>query len=253
MIDRDSPLPLWAQVLEDLRRRLELGEFDERFPTDRELVEHYGVSRHTVRDAVRRLDSEGLVERHRGRGTFLRSPPIEQPVGALYSLFRSVEDQGAEQVSEVRKLAVRRNAAAAHMLEVPASSDLVYLERLRLADGEALAVDWSWLPADLARPLLDVDFTHTALYQELASRCGIVPCSGWERISPGLSSASHNEALGIGADDPVFLVERLARTSDRAVEWRHAVVRGDRFVFVTRWSSPDARDARLGAEPTHRS
>lgn len=253
MIDRDSPLPLWAQVLEDLRRRLDEGEFDERFPTDRELVEHYGVSRHTVRDAVRRLDAEGLVERHRGRGTFLRAPPIEQPVGALYSMFRSVEGQGGEQVSQVRELAVRRNSVAAEMLELPSGSDLVYLERLRLADGEALAVDWSWLPADLARPLLDVDFTRTALYRELASRCGVVLCSGWERMSPGLPSAPQHEALGIAADDPVFLVERLARTAERAVEWRHAVVRGDRFVFVTRWSSPDARDAQLGAEPTPRS
>ncbi|HTQ92614.1 MAG TPA: GntR family transcriptional regulator, partial [Streptosporangiaceae bacterium] len=64
-VDRDSALPLWAQVLGDLRRRLARGEFRLRFPGDNELTEHYGVSRHTVREAVRRLQDEGVLVRGR--------------------------------------------------------------------------------------------------------------------------------------------------------------------------------------------
>ncbi|MGH3591649.1 MAG: GntR family transcriptional regulator, partial [Pseudonocardiaceae bacterium] len=52
-VDRSSPLPLWAQMQEDLRRRLTTGAFAERFPTELELVEQYAVSRHTVREALR--------------------------------------------------------------------------------------------------------------------------------------------------------------------------------------------------------
>jgi GntR family transcriptional regulator len=51
----ESAPPLWAAVLDDLRTRLARGEFAERFPTDRELTAHYGISRHTAREAVRRL------------------------------------------------------------------------------------------------------------------------------------------------------------------------------------------------------
>ena len=68
-VDRVSPLPLWAQVEADLRSRVEAGEFSEAFPTDLQLTEAYGVSRHTVREAVRHLNSTGLLKRERGRGT----------------------------------------------------------------------------------------------------------------------------------------------------------------------------------------
>src|SRR5499427_4290699 len=54
-LDRRSPLPLWAQLRADLRRRLDAGAFDEEFPGELALVEEYGVSRHTVRSALRDL------------------------------------------------------------------------------------------------------------------------------------------------------------------------------------------------------
>ena len=97
-------MPLWAQLLSVLRARLDRGEFAEAFPTDAELTEQYGLSRHTVREAVRRLQQEGVLTRERGRGTFLRPPGIEQPTGAIYSLFRSIEAQGREQRSKVLDL-----------------------------------------------------------------------------------------------------------------------------------------------------
>ena len=118
-IDRKSPMPLWAQVLDDLRRRLTAGEFAESFPADRELIATYGVSRHTAREAVRRLQAEGLLERERGRGTTVRAPAIEQRTGVLYSLFRSIEDQGFEQRSKVLALDRRKDPAAAHHLGLP--------------------------------------------------------------------------------------------------------------------------------------
>ena len=92
-------MPLWSQVCDDLRRRLNANEFSGHFPGDGELMEGYKVSRHTVREAVRRLSDDGLVVRERGRGTRVISPGIEQPLGTLYSLYRSIEAQGYEQHS----------------------------------------------------------------------------------------------------------------------------------------------------------
>ena len=90
-LDRSSPMPLWAQLETALRTRLDSNEFDERFPTDSELVEQYGVSRHTVREAIRHLNKTGILRRERGRGTVVNRAEFEQPLGALYSLFQSIE------------------------------------------------------------------------------------------------------------------------------------------------------------------
>ncbi|HMK97900.1 MAG TPA: GntR family transcriptional regulator, partial [Acidimicrobiales bacterium] len=224
----DAGSPLWAQVLTDLRRRMASGEFARRFPGDAELVETYGVSRHTVREAVRRLQAEGLLERRRGRGSFISGPAIEQPVGTLYSFYRSIEEAGVVQESVVRYLEERRDDKAEAMLGC-IGQPLVYLERLRLAGGEPIALDWSWLPARLARGLLGADFRHAGLYEQLAQCCGVRLTSGWERIRPLLPDRRQRALLEMDAQQAVFEIERLGIQGDVPVEWRHGIVRGDRF------------------------
>ena len=96
-----------------------------------------------------------------------------------------------------------------------------------------------------ARPLLNCDFSRTALYGELAERTGVQPCSGWERIHPELPTTEQRSALGIRAKQPVFAIERVTYGPDRQhpIEWRHSIVRGDMFAFVARWDSRDASGA----------
>src|SRR5258708_38468655 len=104
---RRGKVPLWQQVRNDLRTRLEQGEFTGSFPGEHELRAQYGVSRHTVREALRELRQEGLVTAARGQQPRLAAEAyIEQPIGALYSLFASVEAAGLEQRSLVRRLAI---------------------------------------------------------------------------------------------------------------------------------------------------
>ncbi|QBI22082.1 GntR family transcriptional regulator [Egibacter rhizosphaerae] len=244
-IDRDSVTPLWVQVEADLRRRLANGEFSERFPTDRELVQQYDVSRHTAREAVRRLRADGVLTRARGRGSFVNPDALEQPLGALYSLFRSVEAQGLSQRSIVRALELVTDAEAAARLGEPAQSDLVFLSRLRLAGEEPLAVDRVWLPASIATPLLEADFSRTALYDELRERCGTVPTGGSERIEPTLPSATDAAELGVRGTTPAMSVTRIGRTPERVIEYRRTIIRGDRYAFVADWG--DAGNQALRA------
>ena len=221
----------------DVRRRMAAGAFAEAFPTDQQMVREYGVSRHTVREAVSHLVSEGLLERRRHTGSRLRSPEFEQPLGSLYSLFRSVEDQGVDQTSRVRALDVRRDPAAATHLELADDASLVYLERVRLAGGVPLALDQVWLPGDLARPILDADFSHTALYDELARRCDRRPVRARELICPVIPSAAERRLLGLDKPTAALGIERTSWTEERRpLEWRNSVVRGDRYSFVAEWS-----------------
>jgi GntR family transcriptional regulator len=234
-IDRDRSTPLWAQVRADLERRLSLDEFDGDFPGELELTAQYAVSRHTIREALRHLRSEGVVVGARGRRSRLAAPDyteIEQPLGALYSLFASVEAAGLEQRSIVRALDLRADAVIADRLDLDGSVPLLYLERLRLADDEPFAMDRVWLPASIAEPLLAADFTHTALYDELDARCDFRLTSGREHIRAVIPTSADRKLLEIDDTTALFAIERLGERAGRPMEWRHTLVRGDRLTLT---------------------
>ena len=247
-VDRSSALPLWAQLHTDLLRRVDAGEFTDAFPGELALVAEYGVSRHTVREALRRLRTDGLVLAERGRAPRLAPmPEIEQPLGALYSLFTSVESAGIEQRSVVRVLDLRADGVVAARLGLEESTPLVHLERLRLAGGEPLAVDRVWLPADIAAPLLDADFTHTALYDVLAERAGVRLGGGQEHIRAVVPTRAERQLLGVGADVAAFAIDRLGCSGGKPVEWRHTLVRGDRFALGAEFSARTGYRLDVGA------
>ena len=234
-VRRDSAAPLWEQIRDDVRRRLDAGEFLSGFPSDRELVSYYRVSRHTVREALRELQDSGVLQRQRGRGSYVEPIALEQRIGPLYSLFRSIEDQGYRQDSEVLALERVKNAQVAEHLKLAEGQQFFHLRRLRLVDGTPFAVDDIWMPANLVKPLFEVDFRHTAVYAELARLVDIRPMSGWERIHPQLPDTETRQLLGIDAQQAVFFVERYTEHADGPLEWRETIVRGDAYTFVTTW------------------
>ena len=238
-IDRSSALPLWAQVRDDVSRRIRRGEFDAAFPGEHELVEEYAVSRHTVREALRGLRDDGLIEAGRGRPSRVAARAINQAQGTLYSLFASVEGSGHRQRSIVRTLDARADGVVAARLGLEESTPLIYLERVRLSDGEPLAFDRVWMPAQLAAPLLDADFTDTSLYAQLEQRCGVVLTGGREQIRAVVPSAAERALLALPDGVALLHLDRIGELRGRPVEWRQTLIRGDRFALATDLASPE--------------
>jgi GntR family transcriptional regulator len=236
--DKSAEIPLWEQVRRDISRRLEAGEFGGTFPGEFALVEQYGVSRHTIREALRSLREEGIVTAHRGRTSKIAQPTeIEQPLGTLYSLFAAVEAGGKTQRSIVRRIEILEDAEiTARLGGVPSGTPLLYLERLRLADDTPLALDRIWFPADIAGKLVEVDFTRTAFYDQLYKVCGVRLTGGHEDIRAVLGTARERELLEVPESVALFSIERIGELNSRAVEWRHTLVRGDRFAVSTQFS-----------------
>lgn len=233
---RTDPLPLWAQVSKDLRRRIGAGEFDSGLPGEHDLTDQYEVSRHTIREALRVLRSEGLLKSERGRGTTVAETKYSQNLGALYSLFTTIADQGVEQSSTVIRLVVTVNPTVAKELNVDPTSEFVVIERIRFAGGEPLAYDTAWLLAEFARPLLDADFTHSSIYRELRDRCAIVMNAGGEKIYAQVASRHIATALNVASGSPVFALERIGKSGDQVIEWRETFIRGDRFTLEVDFS-----------------
>lgn len=247
-VDRDSGVALWRQVQSDIRRRIDVGEFAAAFPGEKVLAAEYGVSRQTMRQALRPLRESGVITSERGRAPHVRADVIDQPIGALYSLFSSVETAGMEQTSRVLMLEERRDADAAAHLGLEADTPLIHLERLRLAGPEPLALDRVWMPASVAAPLLEADFRRTALYREMAERIGDQPRSGHEVIAAVVLGEEEAGLLAVPVGSAAFHIERLGCSGGTALEWRTTLVRGDRFRVTSRFSPSDG--FRWGFDPT---
>lgn len=237
-LDREGRTPLWAQLQADLQRRVDAGEFSAAFPPELSLVAEYCVSRHTVREALRRFRADGVVISARGRNPRLAGQvEIEQPLGAMYSLFAAVENAGLEQRSRVLTLDVRTDAPVAARLGLAADTPLFHLERVRLAGDEPLALDRVWLPAALTGPLLTADFGHTALYAVLDECCGIRLTGGREQIRAVVPSRAERDLLHLGPHTAVLAIDRLGERAGTPLEWRNTVVRGDRFAMLATFSA----------------
>ena len=236
-MDRTSPLPLWAQLLEDLKARIAAGEFAQRFPTDKEMIERYQVSRQTVREAVRRLEADGIVVRHRGRGTVLTEDRFVQQLGALYSLFREIENSGHHQSSKVIAQEVIVERSKALDFGIGPDEELFYLERVRFADDIEVALDKVYIPMRFAGPIVSGNFEHTGLYDELESRAQIAPTRGQERIAPVLLDEYSMKMLGCSKPCAAMLIQRTTFYGNDMLEYRETLLRGDRYCFVSSFDS----------------
>ena len=230
-LDRSSSVPAWRQLQADLLSRLQSGEFGDALPGEFELAEQYGVSRHTVREALRELRAEGTITSGRGRRPRIAAADaaIVQPTGIVYSLFSTVEASGMTQVSVVRALDIRADGVIATRLGLEESTPLFHLERLRLAAGEPLALDRVWMPAAVAEPLLTADFRRTSLYDALLTLTGVPVTGGAETVRAVIPSDAEHAALGLVPRAAAFAVERTATSSGVPIEWRSTLIRADRF------------------------
>lgn len=238
-LDRTSSLPLWAQISTDLRRRCDQGEFADAVPGELALSREYEVSRHTIREALRHLRAEGVISSARGRMSTV-GPGFSQRLGAVYSLFRSVEQQGAEQTSDLLRREITTDPLIAARLGLPDDTPLLLVERLRRADGQPLAHDISWMTHALAHPLLDTDFSRTALYDELEA-IGVSIDAGRERMQAIGADQVLGGLLDCPVGSPLLAIDRLALAAGEPVEWRRTHVRGDRFTLESTWSSGATR------------
>lgn len=249
-IDRDSPMPLWAQVQADITRRIRRGDYDQGFPGEHRLVEEYEVSRHTVREALRALRASGVLDGGRGRPTRLASGEIHQVQGTLYSLFAAVQNAGHRQRSVVRSLQARADGTVATRLGLEESTPLIYLERVRLIDDVPLAHDCVWLPAELAAPLLSADFSETSLYVQLEKLCGLRLTGGHEQVSAVVPTLAERRLLELPDDVATLHLERLGEVRGRPVEWRRTLIRGDRFALNADLANPERMT--VSADPLRR-
>jgi GntR family transcriptional regulator len=235
-IDRSSLLPLYFQlkglIVADIKARgLQPGD---RMASDHELCSTYDVSRTVVRQALSELEHEGVIERQKGKGTFVAFPRVSEGlVQSLTGLYEDVAARGSHLHSQVLRCeVVPADAVIAHDLGMSEGDPVTVLERLRSIDGEP----WVWtvthLPARLVPGLENHDFADVSLYSVLAQEYRIELDHGIRTVEAAVASAAQARLLGIRVGDPVLVLRSVSQAADGSpVESFVAYHRGDRSRF----------------------
>ena len=245
-----GPVPLHHQVYLDLKAALDAGEWraGDRLPTERDLASRYGCSLITVRRALGDLARERRLERTRGRGTFVLAPRIDVDFAGALSFTEEMQTRGLD--PQTRLVAARPEAAGeavAAALGLELGSPTLYLERLRLADGEPLLLEQVHLPAERFPGLLASDLEGGSLYDILTERYGVRVAKAREALEPVLLRAREARLLDRPPGSPALLIEGVASTADGTpIEFGRTFVRGDltryyveRVVIRPRWIGRD--------------
>jgi GntR family transcriptional regulator len=252
LLDREDPLPLYAQLRNALLREVREGGLEpgDRFPSETAIRDRYRVSRATVRQALADLEAGGMIRKVQGLGSFLAAPKISH-VPLLTSFTELASSQGFTPSHRVLASSVEEAPPdAASELGLEAGSRCRFLRRLFLADGDAVGLAETWLPLDVLRghdDLLDGDrLDGGSMYEVLRSEpIGLVLDHAVETISPGVVDAQRSELLGCDAGTPVLLIRRLTfAPGDRAVESTRLVFVGDRYEYRVELHRPEPGGSR---------
>lgn len=241
------PRPRYQHIADDLAQAIRRGEYKpgQPLPTEQHLMDRYGYSRPTVRQAMALLRAEGLVDVVHGRGTFVRARrPIRRVTSVRYaksarsgkSPFRT-EAETAGMVGRGELLGVEIVAATpdvANWLEIEEGSEVVLRRRLFLADEEPIQVNDGYLPRDLVAgtdletPRLITEGTYAVL-----ERIGHKPLKCSEELSARMPTAEEIDLLRLRQSVPVMDVVRITRgAGGRPLQALRLVASAERNVFV---------------------
>lgn len=227
-----GPIPFYHQVYLDLKSMIDSGQWGtgHRVPPERELATQYGVSVITIRRALDELAREQRLVRARGRGTFVLPHRIDRDLDEPMSFTEEMQTRGLD--PETRLVAARPESAGesvAAALQLEPGSPTLFLERLRLADGEPLLLEQVHLPAERFPGLLATDLERDSLYGILTQRYGTQIVKARETFEPVLLRSREAALLAAAPKTPALLVEGTAYTADGVpVEFGRTYVRGDR-------------------------
>lgn len=213
----NSIVPLYEQVAEFLKRDIENGVYNAtgKIPTEAELAEQYKVSRITIRKAMDNLVGDGLVEKKQGKGTFIRRQKFAKDIKNLQSfseMCRHMNMKPGGQMLE-NKL-IPADDKIQKQLNLEPGAYVVYISRLRTADGEPVTIERNYFPVKYSF-LLEKKFDDNSLFECLQEEAKVRVISSEKQIELCRATAAEAKLMKVKKGAPLLYIKSVAYTYDR--------------------------------------
>jgi GntR family transcriptional regulator len=229
-------LPRYYQIeqviLEQIQKKL--IQPGAQLPSEAELAQQYQVSRITAKRALDDLVHQGWAFRQQGRGTFVAQARIRE-ISGFRSFSEDIQARGLIPSSRVLFFKeVEPDTTTLDKLHLLEGEQAYMLKRLRLADGDPVAVEVAYIPCKLCPGLLGEDLSAGSLFSILKTKYSLVPTWADAEIEAAEATKEEAKLLGIKVGNPVLIARRVTFSANYdVIESVHSIYRGDRFTLYT--------------------
>lgn len=236
-VDTHSPVPLYHQIHQDLKRLILSGILPAGalMPAEMEFCRAYGVGRQTMRMAIAGLVDEHLVERFAGRGTFVKGAQERMKFYLDRSFTQQMLDMGYQPSSQVLSISTSAvDASCPEPLRDKRGAGCLKLVRLRLGDGEPVSLQSTVILAEECPGLAEHDFSRESLYDVLAKSFKL-PIAQIHHVVRAVAASDEQAALlQVSAGVPLLGVDTTAYLEDgRVIECTASHYRADKYEYST--------------------
>ena len=236
-IESASAQPFYLQIKEVLKLRILDGDYaaHEQLPSESELIKIFGVSRITVRQALRDLHGDGLVFSVQGKGTFVSRPKVVQDVQHLQGFGEAMNSQGHETSTRVLTIKERKPPrAVADVFAVKKNEKVVEVVRIRYLNREPISVDHSFFPLEIGQRFFARDLA-TDIFPMLENELNLPLDYADLRIEATTADEETGQHLNIKPGAPVLKITRLVFTNNgRPIDFEYLSYRGDAYQYHLR-------------------
>jgi GntR family transcriptional regulator len=224
-------VPLHHQIQRVLRSQIESGEWgsEDKLPTEMELVRRFRVSRNTIREALSTLEQDGLIVRHRRRGTFVQGTrPSADPRATMTNLVLGYQAD----VSVIRAVTVPAPAHVVPFLKVTRGQPLRQFVRMEAVGGRALAVVINYMTMEIGRRIRPKDLRRYSMLEFLRDRLKIPLGAIRQLIEARMPDDEIASLLGIDLTQPVLFIRVMVSDKQgNPVEIADSFYRADRYRY----------------------
>lgn len=233
---RNSPIPLYYKLETILRKKISSGELSrgDLLPSEDALSKEYELSRITIRQALSHLESDGLIVRKRGKGTFVSEKYTYLESPKFTGFMEDLITMGISTESKIINISwVRGPENIQDHLELDAETEFFRIERIRLVEGGPFSYILNYLPPDIGKKIKKEKLSGKPLLMILEEDLGIQPSEAIQRIEATIADTHVAGLLGVRVGDPLLKVERTVFDVDhRPVEYVSVLYRADKYFYT---------------------